>query len=79
MFLLVIVLFYCNDINCQVKYKIKTKTYLRGVSSKSSSEGSFLYIIQNQTKQKLLIFFIEENNDTLSNVKLLRKIGRAHV
>ena len=48
MFLLVIVLFYCNDINSQVKYKIKTKTYLRGVSSKSSSEGSFLYIIQTK-------------------------------
>lgn len=73
MFLLFIVLFYSNDINSQVKYKIKTKTYLRGVSSKSSSEGSFLYIIQNQTKQKLLIFFIEENNDTLSNIKLLRR------
>lgn len=73
MFLLVIVLFCGNNINSQVKYNLKTKIYLRGASSKSSPEGSFLYIIQNQTKQNLLIFFIEENNDTLSNVKLLRR------
>lgn len=41
--------------------------------SKNSPEGSFLYIIQNQTEQNLVVFFIEENNDTLPNVKLLRR------
>lgn len=73
MFLLVIVLFCSNDINSQVKYNIKTKKYLRGVPSKNSPEGLFLYIIQNQTEQNLVVFFIEENNDTLPNVKLLRR------
>lgn len=74
MFLLVIALLCCcNGINGQVKYKIKTQKNLREASSKSSSEGSFLYIIQNKTKQNLLVFFIEENNDTLSNIKLLKR------
>lgn len=70
-FLLVVALLCSNVINGQVKYQIKTQKCIRGVITKAPL--SVLYTIQNRTKQDLLIFFIEENNDTLSCVKLLKR------
>lgn len=39
----------------------------------TDSGGAFCHIIENRTKQNLFIFFIEEENDTLSDVRLLRR------
>lgn len=35
--------------------------------------GSYYYTVENKTEHNLVIFFIEEENDTLPQVKLLRK------
>lgn len=39
----------------------------------TASDGSYYHIIENKSEQNLVIFFIEEENDTLPQVKLLRK------
>lgn len=39
----------------------------------TASDGSYYHIIENKSSQNLVIFFIEEENDTLPQVKLLRK------
>lgn len=72
-FLLFIALLYCNAMNGQANYDIKTKKCIEGVSLENSLSGSFCHIVENKTKQKLVIFFIEEENDTLPEIKLLRK------
>lgn len=41
--------------------------------SESAPSGLFCHIIENKSEQNLVIFFIEEENDTLSDVKLLRR------
>lgn len=35
--------------------------------------GSYYHIVENKTEQNFVIFFIEEENDTLPQVKLLRR------
>lgn len=72
MALLTIALLYCNTMNSQVKYEIKTKKCLNEIYSEKSHSGSFCHIVENKTKQNLVIFFIEEENDTLPDVKLLK-------
>lgn len=39
----------------------------------TASDGSYYHIIENKSNQNLVIFFIEEENDALPQVKLLRK------
>lgn len=73
MALLIIALLCCNTMNSQVKYEIKTKKCLNEIHSEKSHSGSFCHIVENKTKQNLVIFFIEEENDTLSDVKLLKR------
>lgn len=73
MVLLIIALLCCNTMNSQVKYEIKTKKCLNEIHSEKSYSGSFCHIVENNTKQNLVIFFIEEENDTLSDVKLLKR------
>ncbi|WP_418551437.1 hypothetical protein [Prevotella sp.] len=73
MVLLIIALLCCNTMNSQVKYEIKTKKYLNEIHSEKSYSGSFCHIVENKTKQNLVIFFIEEENDTLPDVKLLKR------
>lgn len=41
--------------------------------SETVSDGLFYHIVENKSEQNLVIFFIEEENDTLPQVKLLRK------
>ena len=41
--------------------------------SETVSDGSFYHIVENKSEQNLVIFFIEEENDTLPQVKLLRR------
>lgn len=41
--------------------------------SESAPSGLFCHIIENKSEQNLFIFFIEEENDTLSDVRLLRR------
>lgn len=73
MALLTIALLYCNTMNSQVKYEIKTKKCLNEIYSEKSHSDSFCHIVENKTKQNLVIFFIEEENDTLPDVKLLKR------
>ncbi len=73
MVLLIIALLCYNTMNSQVKYEIKTKKYLNEIHSEKSYSGSFCHIVENKTKQNLVIFFIEEENDTLPDVKLLKR------
>lgn len=72
-FLLAITLLYCNVCNGQVRFEIKTQKIIRGVAKKNSPLGSYIYTIKNKTEQNQLIFFIEENNETLPCVKLLKR------
>lgn len=39
----------------------------------TASCGSFCHIIENKSEQNLVVFLIEEENDTLPQVKLLRR------
>ena len=73
MVLLFIALLYCNAVSSQVSYEIKTQKCTRAVSCENSPGGLFCHIVENKTKQNLVIFFIEEENDTLPQVKLLRR------
>lgn len=73
MFLLLIGLLCCNAVNGQVGYEIETQKCIKGVAGENSPSGSFCHIVENKTKQNLVIFFIEEENDTLSDVRLLRR------
>lgn len=73
MFLLLVGLLCCNAVNSQVGYEIETQKCIRGVAGESSPSGSFCHIVENKTKQNLVIFFIEEENDALSDVKFLRR------
>lgn len=41
--------------------------------NETASHGSFCHIIENKSEQNLVIFFIEEENDALPKVKLLRR------
>ena len=41
--------------------------------NETASRGSFCHIIENKSEQNLVVFFIEEENDALPKVKLLRK------
>ena len=73
MFLLLVGLLCCNAVNSQVGYEIETQKCIKGVAGESFPSGSFCHIVENKTKQNLVIFFIEEENDALSDVKLLRR------
>lgn len=42
-------------------------------NSETASCGSFYHVIENKSEQNLVVFFIEEENDTLPQVKLLRR------
>lgn len=72
-FLLAIALLCCNVSNGQAQVEIKTQKIIREVDKKNSPVGSYLYTIKNKTEQNQLIFFIEENNETLPCVKLLKR------
>ena len=41
--------------------------------SETVSDGLFYHIVENKSEQNLVIFFIEEKNDTLPQGKLVRK------
>lgn len=41
--------------------------------NETASRGSYCHIIENKSGQNLVVFFIEEENDALPKVKLLRK------
>ena len=71
--LLAIALLCCNVSNGQVQFEIKTQKIIRGVDNKNFPFGSYLYTIKNKTEQNQLIFFIEENNETLPCVELLKR------
>ena len=73
LFLLVIALLYCNGINSQSKNDIKKQIQISDISIERSSDGSYIYTIKNKTKHNILVFFTEENNDTLSTIKLLKR------
>lgn len=73
LFLLVIALLYCNGINSQSKNDIKTEIRISDMSIERSSDGSYIYTIKNKTKHNILVFFTEDNNDTLSTIKLLKR------
>lgn len=73
LFLLLVGLFCCNAVNSQVGYEIETQKCIKGVAGESFPSGSFCHIVENKTKQNLVIFFIEEENDALSDVKFLRR------
>lgn len=73
LFLLVIALLYCNGINSQSKNDIKKEIQISDISTERSSDGSYIYTIKNKTKHNILVFFTEENNDTLSTIKLLKR------
>ena len=49
MALLTIALLYCNTMNSQVKYEIKTKKCLNEIYSEKSHSGSF--VILSKTRQ----------------------------
>jgi hypothetical protein len=72
-FLLAIALLCCNVSNAQVQFKVKAQKSIRGVDNKNSPLGSYLYTIKNKTEQNQLIFFIEEDKETLPWVKLLKR------
>lgn len=72
-FLLVILLFYNQELTGQIKYDLDTQKCIRSFFYKSSPDSLLIYTIKNKAKQNLLIFFIEESNDTLSPVKLLKR------
>ena len=73
LFLLVIALLYCNGINRQNKNNKKKQIQISDISIERSSDGSYIYTIKNKTKHNILVFFTEENNDTLSTIKLLKR------
>ena len=73
LFLLVIALLYCNGINSLSKNDIKKEIQISDISIERSSDGSYIYTIKNKTKHNILVFFTEENNDTLSTIKLLKR------
>lgn len=73
LFILVIALLYCNGINSQSKNDIKKEIQISDISIERSSDGSYIYTIKNKTKHNILVFFTEENNDTLSTIKLLKR------
>ena len=52
---------------------IQARWCIRGEKGDYGETHSCLYSIQNNTSAKLLIFFIEENNDSLPPVQLLRR------
>ena len=72
-FLLAIALLFCNVSKGQIRFEIKTQKNISGVDKKNSPVGSYLYTIKNKTEQNQLIFFIEENNETLPCVELLKR------
>ena len=73
LFILVIALLYCNGINSLSKNDIKKEIQISDISIERSSDGSYIYTIKNKTKHNILVFFTEENNDTLSTIKLLKR------
>lgn len=72
-FLLIIALFCSNAVNAQVQYQIKTQKCVRGLYEGNSAVSSYQYSIRNKTRQNLLIFFVEEEKDTIPCVKLLKR------
>lgn len=52
---------------------IQARWCIRGEKGEYDETRSCLYSIQNNTSAKLLVFFIEENNDSLPPVQLLRR------
>ena len=52
---------------------IQARWCIRGEKGDYDETYSCLYSIQNNTSAKLLIFFIEENNESLTPVQLLRR------
>lgn len=70
LFLLVIALLYCNGINSQSKNDIKKEIRIYQLKDHLMAH---IYTIKNKTKHNFLVFFTEENNDTLSTIKLLKR------
>ena len=64
---------YYNGINSLSKNDIKKEIQISDISIERSSDGSYIYTIKNKTKHNILVFFTEENNDTLSTIKLLKR------
>lgn len=59
---------FCQNIN-----SIQAKWCVRGEKEGCDETRSCLYSIQNSTSSKFFVFFIEENNDSLPPVQLLRR------
>ena len=67
------ILFGHSILFCQNIDSIQARWCMRGEKEGYDETRSCLYSIKNNTPSKLLIFFIEENNDSLTPVQLLRR------
>lgn len=67
------ILFGHSILFCQNIDSIQARWCIRGEKGDYGETHSCLYSIQNNTSAKLLIFFVEENNDSLLPVQLLRR------
>ncbi len=67
------ILFVHSMLFCQNINPIQARWCIRGEKGEYDETRSCLYSIQNSTSAKLLVFFIEENNDSLPPVQLLRR------
>ena len=68
-----LILFEHSMLFCQNINPIQARWCIRGEKGEYDETRSCLYSIKNNTPSKLLIFFIEENNDSLTPVQLLRR------
>ena len=64
------ILFGHSMLFCQNIGSIQARWCIRGEKEGYDETRSCLYSIKNNTPSKLLIFFIEENNDSLTPVQL---------
>lgn len=72
-FLLLFTLLCSNIAQSQTYYKLKTQISIGNTSDDRGVTGSYLYTIKNKSKQRLLIFFIEESNTSMPRIPLLRR------
>lgn len=72
LFLLITLLSH-NLINGQAKYEIETQRCVSEAKNGDFTTDSILCSIQNIGKYNSLIFFTEENIDSLAHIKLLRR------
>ena len=63
------ILFVHSMLFCQNINPIQARWRIRGEKGEYDETRSCLYSIQNNTSAKLLVFFIEENNDSLPPVQ----------